>query len=645
MKATKLLIPTILCVIPASAGVTLPAWLTDNMVVQRNDTLPFIGKARPNHMVTVQPGWSDSKYSAKAGSDGMFRIDIPTPEAGGPYMITISDGKKKTLKNVMSGDVWFCSGQSNMEMPLAGWGKVKDYEKEIANSSNPDIRLLEITDRYAYQPASDVDTDTGGWVICGPGAVDEFSSTGYFFGRDIQKELNIPIGLIDCAWGGTMAECWTPAGDLKNVATYSEKLAAMSACGFERSKLEDIYAKEKSDWFNQFDSKDAGMSGKRLPIWTESFQKGTEWADMKLPTLWERAGYEFDGSGWFQKNVEIPSAWIGKPLTLSLGKIDDYDFTYVNGAEVGHTDGHLKNRKYEIPASLNNRANLLITVRVLDFGGGGGIYGDAADMKLVCGKDSLSLAGNWSFRKGTDLKGVSRRPVSPGDVLHYPSLLYNAMVAPLTDFPIKGVIWYQGESNEDNASDYASLLPTMINGWRKVWNRDLPFHIVQLTGFREPMTFKATSRWAVIREAQQSTARVAGVSMIPTLDIGEAKDIHPKNKQEVGRRLALVALDQTYGKGEFHYPRYLNHSFDRNSVVIELSEPVRSRGDSAEGFVIEGGDGKFYDATAEIHGNKVILKAEMDAVPVGARYGWADNPICNIEGMNGMPLAPFRTTR
>lgn len=631
-----------LFVMSASAEVTLPAYFSDNMVVQRNDTLPVAGKARPGREVSVKASWSDSKFSTKADGEGRFRIEIPTPEAGGPYTITVSDGKKLVLSNVMSGDVWFCSGQSNMEMPLAGWGKVMDYEKEIANSSNPDIRLLEIHDAFTYQPASDFSTDTDGWAVCGSGKVDEFSATAYFFGRQLQKELNIPIGLIDSSWGGTNAECWTPATHLGNVKGFRDKVASMAECGFVRENLEALYRRQTDDWFNQFDSLDEGVS-ERKPLWVDMPQKGDGWDSMTLPTLWERKGYAFDGSAWLQKSVEIPASWVGKPLKLSLGTIDDYDITYVNGKEIGTTDGHLKKRVYDISSELNNRKDLLITVRVLDFGGGGGIYGAPDDLKLECGSESLSLAGDWLFRKGTELSQVTPRPLSPGDVLHYPTLLYNAMVAPVTQFPVKGVIWYQGENNENSPENYSALLQTMIRSWREVWNKDFPFYIVQLANFREPMVFQQKSRWAKIREAQAQAAKMDGVGLISAVDIGLADDIHPKNKQEVGRRLAMLAMTDTYGNGDYHHPEFRGYEIIGDSVVIELSEPVVARDGKAKGFVIEGADGEFYEADAKISGNKVLLQAKMKAVPVGARYGWADNPVCNVAGLNGMPLIPFRT--
>lgn len=404
---------------PVSARITLPAFFTDNMVVQQNSMLTLEGKAKPQRTVTVVASWNKQKYTVKSQADGSFRLEIPTPVAGGPYTLTLSDGEKLILDNVMSGEVWFCSGQSNMQMPVAQWGGVMNYEQETAEAQYPSIRLLQIERRIGYTPATDVEVIGGSWKECSPVTVADFSAVAYFYARELWKNLNVPIGVIDCTWGGTPAESWTSAGTLKQVAEFREKLTEMEALGFDKERLMAAYQKEMQAWEREFMNRDAGY-GEGQPLWISSLQTGDGWQPMQLPGFWERNGLDgFDGVVWFQREIEIPAAWQGKEVRLSLGKIDDEDITYYNGQEIARGQGHATPRSYMIPANEVKAGKGVLTIRVTDYGGEGGINGAPEDLYAEVGGERISLAGKWIYRIGMSVTDIPAKPVSP-ESSHYP---------------------------------------------------------------------------------------------------------------------------------------------------------------------------------------------------------------------------------
>lgn len=636
-----------LCVtVFAHAKVILPSFFTDNMVIQQNSLLTLPGKTKAGKKVTVNVSWSNDKYTAKAAADGSFKIEIPTPSAGGPYQIVIFDGEKLILKNIMAGEVWFCSGQSNMEMPVAGWGKVLNYEQEIADANYPFIRLLQVKKTVAFVPQEGVEMNMGGWQECSSATVPEFSSVAYFYARNLWKELNIPVGVIDCTWGGTPAESWTSYQTLKQVMGFEEKMNRMAGAGFEREKLVELYHQEMDEWLKQFDEKDAGFRN-GAPQWISAFQTGKEWKSMELPAYWETHGLNFDGIVWFQKEVEIPGDWNGKELSLNLAMIDDDDITYFNGKEIGRTSGCNTMRNYKIPAELVKEGKGIITIRTIDYGGEGGIHGEAQQMFMELNGKKISLAGNWNYHIGVSMTGISSRPLSPEGTgwptSCYPTVLYNAMVHPFTVFPIKGAIWYQGENNVGNDEQYRVLFQSMITDWRKAWKQDFPFYFVQLANYLKPEEVQPDSKWAALRDAQAHSLHLPNTGMTCAIDLGEAYDIHPKNKQEVGRRLAQAALANTYQKGTYEVPVYMGYRISGRTLILNFDREVIAKNGIPEGFILAGPDGKYYPAQATIQGKEVILQSDRIEMPTAARYAWADNPICNLYGKSGLPVPPFRT--
>ena len=629
------------------AKVVLPSVFTDNMVLQQKTDITFYGDATKNKQLTVKTGWNGKEYHTEADGQGKWSLKIPTPAAGGPYEITFSDGKKLQLKNVMIGEVWFCSGQSNMEMPVAGWGKVMNYEQEIAEAAYPAIRLFQVKKNTSLAPLKEVESTLGGWQECSSATVPEFSALAYFYARALWKELNVPIGVIDCTWGGTPVEAWTSHETLRQVMGFREEMDKLERLGFDPNRMEQAYSEERAHWQSLFTEKDKGMENGKL-CWTAPSLSEEDWQTISLPGYWEGKGLkDFDGIIWFRRSLEIPAEWAGKPLTLRLGMIDDEDITYFNGVEIARGAGYMTPRTYTIPAKLVKAGKAVLAVRVSDFGGEGGIHGKAEELYVEADGKRISLAGDWKYRIGLSLKGFPPAPVSPIQSSSYPTVLFNAMVKPWTAFPIKGVIWYQGEANVGRSEQYGDLFPALITDWRRQWRSDFPFYFVQLANFMESKKIQPNSEWAALREAQTKALKLDQVGMAVTIDIGLADDIHPKNKQEVGRRLALLALAGSYGKNvSSSAPVFQNYIIKGDKMELDFGQKqdgFKIKDTTLKGFTIAGPDRVFYSAEAMVQNGKIIVSSPKVSVPLAARYGWADNPDCNLYGENGLPVAPFRT--
>ena len=629
------------------AKVVLPSVFTDNMVLQQKTDITFYGDATKNKQLTVKTGWNGKEYHTEADGQGKWSLKIPTPAAGGPYEITFSDGKKLQLKNVMIGEVWFCSGQSNMEMPVAGWGKVMNYEQEIAEAAYPAIRLFQVKKNTYLAPLKEVESTLGGWQECSSATVPEFSALAYFYARALWKELNVPIGVIDCTWGGTPAEAWTNHETLRQVMGFREEMDKLERLGFDPNRMEQAYSEERAHWQSLFTEKDKGMENGKL-CWTAPSLSEEDWQTISLPGYWEGKGLkDFDGIIWFRRSLEIPAEWAGKPLTLRLGMIDDEDITYFNGVEIARGAGYMTPRTYTIPAKLVKAGKAVLAVRVSDFGGEGGIHGKAEELYVEADGKRISLAGDWKYRIGLSLKGFPPAPVSPIQSSSYPTVLFNAMVKPWTAFPIKGVIWYQGEANVGRSEQYGDLFPALITDWRRQWRSNFPFYFVQLANFMESKKIQPNSEWAALREAQTKALKLDQVGMAVTIDIGLADDIHPKNKQEVGRRLALLALAGSYGKNvSSSAPVFQNYIIKGDKMELDFGQKqdgFKIKDTTLKGFTIAGPDRVFYSAEAMVQNGKIIVSSPKVSVPLAARYGWADNPDCNLYGENGLPVAPFRT--
>jgi sialate O-acetylesterase len=633
---------------PLSAKVQLPAIFSDNMVLQQKSSVPFWGTASPGKVLKIKSSWSNTTVQTTVEKDGSWKTEVTTPEYGGPFNIEISDGTKLELRNVLIGEVWLCSGQSNMEMPLAGWGRIQNYEKEIAVANYPNIRLLRVEKSVAFKPTKDLLVRNNGWVTCSPKTIAEFSSVAYFFGRNLYQDLHIPIGLIDASWGGTIAEAWTSAGSLKTMPDFKSPVVDIEQKSSNFASLAATYKQDSTRWQALVKEKDKGLYEEKA-IWTKSNINESDWESVKVPGFWEETVLpDFDGVVWLRKTIDIPTEWQNKTLTLALDKIDDSDIAYFNGVEIGHTTDYTASRTYSIPAKLVKPGKAVITVRILDTGGGGGFYGEDKLMKLSLSENEIiPLAGTWQYKVGLNLNELPAAPKTWNDP-NQPTVLYNAMISPIIPFTIKGAIWYQGESNADKAYQYRELFPLMIKDWRKQWASDFPFYFVQLANFMPELPEPAEAAWAELREAQLQTLHLENTGMAVTIDIGEGKDIHPKNKQEVGRRLALIARANTYNeKIAFSGPVYDSFQTKQHAIRITFKQAetgLKTKdGKALKGFAIAGTDHKFHWADAVIEGNQIVVSCKDVENPIAVRYAWASNPICNLVNEEGLPASPFRT--
>ena len=616
----------------------LHSLFSENTVLQRDMPVPVWGWTKPGETVTVS--MEGKTASATAGADGKWLAKIGPFSAGGPFTLTVAGPQTVKVENVLIGDVWICSGQSNMEQ---GIGIAANPQEEIAKADYPMIHLYTVPKLISLEPRTQVNSK---WLVCNPanianGGWGGFSAVGYFFGRQLHLDLKVPIGLIHTSWGGTVAEAWTSGEALKTMPDFkpSVEMIEQTVGGNKGVSADQLLI----DWYKK---NDPGTEAK----WEAPEFNAAAWKTMQLPVLWEQAGLpNFDGIVWFRKEVEIPAGSAGKDLALHLGPIDDRDTTFFNGVKIGAKDQYNENRDYKIPGNLVKAGKAVIAVRVLDTGGGGGIWGKPEQMTLDGGENPISLAGPWQYQDSTPFAKCSQIPVTNAGDPNVTTVLYNGMIAPLLPYGIKGAIWYQGESNAGRAMQYRTLLPTMIKDWRARFGvGDFPFFIVSLASFMQVDKEPAESQWAELREAQLLTAQTlpnAGIAM--AIDIGDANDIHPKNKQDVGKRLALAAEAIALGKKiEYSGPVYKSMEKKDNAIRVSFDHVgagLDAKGGELKGFAIAGDDKKFVWADAKIEGDVVVLSSPKVAAPTTVRYGWGNNPICTLYNKDGLPAVPFRS--
>ncbi len=619
------------------AKIELPSVFSDNMVVQQNAELTVAGKAKPLSTVTFRSDWEGGECKVKANKEGRFVMKVPTPPAGGPYTIIIDDGtgEKKILQNVLVGEVWLCSGQSNMEFPIKGdWAQLMDADEVVATMQRPALRLLQIRNTTSVTPLDDASLEYG-WVESSPAAA-SFSAIGYLCGKMLQDSLNVPVGIIDATWGGTPVEAWTPHEYLKGVPGlefYHEQLAA----GKDEQALIDAAMEKVYEDYRAAEK----MS---YPYDRATMQKGKAWKKMPVPSLWENNVMPgFDGIVVMQFELDLPEAAAGKPLQLCLGAVDDWDLTYFNGKFIGSGRIFDRQRDYHVDGNLVKSGKNVITVEVIDNAGGGGIW--KSSYAVVDGT-KYSLNGEWNYAVLSDFSQTNMTYQLP-DSPYYPSVLYNAMVAPLTGMPLAGVFWYQGCANVGNAAQYEVCFKNMIEGWRKSFdNPSLPFYFVQLAGFQNPVTVQPDSEWALLRHAQSRALQLPNTGMATAIDLGNPVDIHPTNKQEVARRLSLLALDKTYGQTQAcEAPRCIDAKIGKGYIDLTFDNDIKTEGGVATGFIIKDKDGKWAYANTQIISEKTIrLSSPLINNPVAVRYNWADYPGGNLTGKtSGLPVIPFAT--
>ena len=622
------------CAIPAA--IIPNSLFSDNAVLQRNQPLPVWGTAKTGEKVRVEFAGQMVSTVAK---DGKWLIRLKLLQPGGPFTMTITgDDNSLTLTNILVGDVWLASGQSNMQDPLGPtwWAApISHWQAEVAAADHPQIRQFKVPMVVSYRPGSDAN---GSWAVCSPKTAGDFSAAGYFFARDLQPTIKVPIGILFSAWGGTVAEAWTSAESLAKIPDFTNALAAIH--NVDPSQ----YPRFLAEWY---DTNDPGSAAH--PAWSDALADFNDWKTMKLPTYWQHAGLSnFNGIVWFRKEIDLPGTWTGKAASLHLDTIDDQDTTWVNGIRVGAMFSFADRRNYLVPAGVLKLGRNVITIRVLDAGGLGGIYGQSANMKLELPGNtpmaSIDLAGEWHYKATTPLAKLPPIPSNPINNPNVVTVLYNAMIAPLRPFPIKGVIWYQGESNDDSnqrARQYRTLFPLLINDWRQHWGiGKFPFLFVQIAPYNQ-MTPE-------IREAQLLTLKkVQNTGMVVLTDVGDADNIHPADKQTVGARLALAARALAYHeKVEFSGPLFQSMKIKGHQVSLRFTHVdggLVAKGGPLKGFTIAGTDKRFVPAQAKIAGDTIVVTSDQVSAPVAVRFGWSNVPDVNLYNQAGLPASPFRT--
>ncbi|MBI5858057.1 MAG: beta galactosidase jelly roll domain-containing protein [Sphingobacteriales bacterium] len=614
--------------------VIVPAIFADNMVLQRNTLIPVWGWAGANEKVEVK--FNKQTKTIKADKNGKWMIRLDAEAAGGPYELSVKGKNIILIKNVLVGEVWLCSGQSNMEWTVA---QSMNAKKEIAAGNYPFIRHIKILHSISSLPESDFKTT--GWKICDAATVGEFTGVGYFFAKRIYDSLKIPIGLINDSWGGTNIETWISREGFESSDEYKEMIAGMPLINLDSlSKLKVRSSELRIEQLQGTKLKDLNTG-----LFKELSFDDSKWPELNAPQLWEQQSPgELDGVVWLRKTITLSEPDSKKNAILQLAKIDDDDMTYVNGVKVGSTNQWDAKRKYAVPPGILKEGKNVIAVRVVDNVGGGGIYGDTADLKLSLGNSFIPLKGNWKFQVESVKKTTNENSL--------PSLCYNAMINPLIPFTFKGVLWYQGESNAERSYQYRKAFPLLINDWRQKWNNpNMPFYFVQLATFFAGGNSNVGCGWAELREAQTMTLNLPNTGMCVTTDlVTDPKDIHPTNKQDVGKRLAAIALNNLYNKKMIcSGPTYKSMEVKGNEIILSfynfgsgLFTPDKYG--YLKGFEVAGADSVFHFAKAYIKDNKIILSSEKVSDPMAAHFGWmGDAGECNLFNKEGFPAVPFRT--
>lgn len=553
------------------------------------------------------------------------------------YTIDVTSGKEKiTYNDVLVGDVWLCSGQSNMEWPLIN---TENADEEISQAKDQYIRHFKVPKSSAISPEN---TLAGGtWEVASQETVGQFTAVGYYFAKYIRKTQDIPIALLNSSWGGSRIEPWMNAKTLniENLEHYLENILDSENSGLEK------FADNLREKFTYLKKENVDYS---TSDWASIDLNTSDWQDIKVPSLWETVGYkDFDGTAWYRTTFSLKKDEAKNTITLGLSMIDDSDYVWINGVKIGETiQSYSEKRVYTIDAKKLKEGKNTIAIKVDDTGGGG-IYGNEEDLFIKTSHKTLSLVKPWKFKISSYIKPQK-------NVNHIAMMLYNKMIYPIINFPIKGAIWYQGESNAntlEDAKEYASLFPNMIKQWRNEWNiGDFPFLWVQLANFKEAENANTDSNWAHLRNAQSNTLNLPNTAEAVIIDIGDAKDIHPRNKKDVGYRLSLGARKLAYNEDiVYSSPRYKSHKIVDNTIEIEFNHigsglTTKDKYGYVKGFTIAGANGNFVWAKAKISDNKVIVWSDKIEKPKHVKYAWANNPDdANLKNKEGLPATPFKT--
>ncbi|MEH0152553.1 sialate O-acetylesterase [Limibacter armeniacum] len=622
----------------AAQDLKLSSYYTDHLVLQRGEANDISGKAKPNAKVTVL--LDGKKFTAKSNDGGTWTVTLPAQHAGiGHTLQVLSSDEKLVINDLAFGDVWICAGQSNMEYPV---GYFPYADEEAKNAQNAAISYFNVKDEMDGMPRTEVPGT--GWSPATGELVKQLTAVGYFFGRNLADSLQVPIGLVSSNWSGSAIEPWMSEEAISAFPEFERVVNENPHKSF--AQINQELSAYRKTWDKEHYLVGQGMEEK----WYSPITDFSDWENIQLPNYWENAGLkDFDGAVWFKTTFDKPANAQGDSLVLDLNLIDDYDIAWVNGVKVGETFGNQNWRHYKVAFSdLKEKGNILV-LRVFDIGGNGGL-----NFHPLWATDILK--GEWVCKAGQSINADTfpKPAIVNASPFSYPTVLYNAMIAPLKGLKVKGAIWYQGESNAMRAADYDKLLSAMIKDWRKTFGKaEMPFYIVQLANFNWEDNAPKASDWAELREAQQRVAdEMESVELISTIEIGEMFDIHPKNKQEVGRRLAIRALDKTYkhSMAVTEGPRFESMKIEGNKIIITFKEsgsPIKTtdKYGYVKGFTMAAADEQFHWAKAQIISDyQIEVTCDAVAAPVSVRYAWANNPgELNLYNQENLPAHPFRS--
>ncbi len=634
----------------------LPNLFTDGCVLQRGIEIPVFGWDRPFTPLSVT--LDGETFRTVSDSSGFWEVDIPSMEAGGPYTLYIEGSTSAVVRDVMIGEVWLASGQSNMEWPLFA---SEDGQEYIDNSANDQIRLFKVSRTKEYDP---VKTVQGYWQKSSPKTTKWYSAIAWHYGRLMHEEYGVAVGLIDATWGGSRIEPWIPESSLLKDDLFAELVIENDEHMLPRREMEKRianYLEDAEEYREQYAPGRKENRGSR-PAWAQPDLDESLWERIKVPGSWDQQDVKIDGVVWYRRSVEIPEDWEDEDLLLSLARIDDFDEAYFNGVKVGQVLEEYREswsilRRYRIPSNLVRPGKNTIAVRVVDVYMNGGIFGlnNKVYLSLFNEKpetERIPLHGYWKMRIASRMPdSLPPAPVKPDEPFNHhqsPGRLYNGMIAPVTNYGVRGILWYQGESNVANADQYERLFQLLVEGWREAWDRpELPFIYAQISACGEKFN-PEISMWSRLREAQLEASRsIPHTAMVQTLDHGDCDNVHPSAKLPVAERMFAAAEQIIFGKEVVYSgPLYRSYEIDDSSVVISFEHVhggLTKSPNPLRGFHIAGEDRIFYPAKAVISGDKVHVSHPRIQDPAAVRYAWADCPEATLFNKEGLPASSFRT--
>jgi sialate O-acetylesterase len=649
----------------AMGDVRLPQLIANNMILQRDMKLRLWGWASPGEKVTVD--FNGKRANAVTGADGKWLMELPAMKAGGPYTMTIKGKNTITLINILLGDVWFCSGQSNMTILME---RVKEkYPEEVANADFKDIRNFFVPTNADVTKEYD-DLPPGKWLPADHQNILSFGAVPYFFAKQLYLKYHVPIGIINSSVGGTPIEAWISAEGFKDFPNILSQInnyrdtAYMNRINRSTSAMGRARGMGGPNAALMRPEPDKGISG---PVkWTDPNYVPQNWHKFWMPGYWDDQGVkDLNGTLYFRKEVDVPASMTGVPAKLFVGRIIDADSTFVNGKFVGNITYQYPPRRYEVPVGVLKPGKNIIVVKVTNTAGKGGFV-PAKNYSLNANGQRIDLRGEWTYQVGQVLPHINfaampRRdaaanvpvtpPARPVNAQNSPTGLYNPMVAAAINYRVKGFLWYQGEANSGAAKEYAKYLPALINDWRAKWGEgDIPFLYAQLPNYMEVNYSPSESSWAQLRQSQLQTLSLPNTGMSVEIAEGEWNDIHPLDKKDVGERLALWAEHYSYGAKDLVYsgPIYQSAKIEGNKIILSFTSTgsglTVKGGGVLNYFSIAGADGIYYWAKAKIEGDKVVVWNDNLPNPVSVRYAWADNPEgANLYNKEGLPASPFET--